>query len=397
MHVSSDDDDDDLLGIGQSVFSSRSLKDASRKESKMFSFLDQCVAEETERFSSHVKMQKLMKENSAVKALGDGNIELKSTSIPMYGVGEEQDDNYWDRIRQETAKSTTSAKARRKRQLDDAIDGLHSCNNDDGNDEEYWKDRSKRLGEASALTTALSTTLGVRKVFHVKQLRVPADLIENIKHITPFASQEEAIRYLETILLEICPKQRSDKSPYLSLVNTIRDSIATQNLSNLLMSQVIVRWSVKYQKRVPVSLQKWLWRVLCSSNPESAQGSRITLKGILRSRITDDRICYSGGCGVIQMEHLALMMQYTFGLQIVAQISEPHQKLSSIQTCGSTRLLAVLDVWSTAFENDAVSLHPQKGCKDKITSDDSICASATSLLGSLVLASVDPSFHIGTG
>jgi hypothetical protein len=387
MPVSSDDDDE-LLGLGQPAFKRNSSREVSRKESKMFSFLDRCVAEEEERCSSRIKIQKLMKEEEATM---DEDVLQSSNAISA-----KKEDDYWERIHQETAKSTTSAKARRKRQLDDAIDGIVSCGEND-DDEEYRKDRAKRLGKASAITTALSTTLGARRVFHREEVKVATGLISKLTDFLPFASETEAVGAMETILSKISPKNRNEKSPINILIGLIKASISSKNLSNLLMSSTIARWSIKYETKVPLPIQSWLWKVLCSSNVEHAEGSRLTLRDILCSRITDGNLCHSGGHGLVNIGHLNLMMKYIFGFRTTkaTQMASLSEDLSTLHTCGAVRFPPMLDVWCAAFHNDAVLLTSL--CDDLTNKpvESYLSDEATKLLSSLILASIDPSFHSG--
>jgi hypothetical protein len=129
-----------------------------------------------------------------------------------------------------------------------------------------------------------------------------------------------------------------------------------------------------------------------------AEGSRLTLRGIMCSRITDSKGGHSGGHGLISIKQINLMIKYIFGFYVTkaAQITSPSQETSKAQTVGAVRLPPMLDVWTAAFQNDAVSItqlstdelsdNPEK----ENSSDE-----ARVLIGSLILTTIDPSFHTG--
>ncbi len=385
----SSDEDDELLGIGLPAFKKNSSRVASRAENKMFSFLDRCVAEEEERSFSRIKIQKLMKEEEVAS---DQIVQTKSNNIDV-----KKEDDYWERVHQETAKSTTSAKARRRRQLEDAIDGIVSCGENE-DDEDYWRDRAKRLGKASAITTALSTQLGTRRVFHREDIHAPKESLDHLTEFLPFASEIEAIKAMDTILSQISSKNRSEKSSISNLIELIKDSISSKNLPNLLLCSTISRWSTKYKTKVPLPIQSWLWKVLCSNSVEMAEGSMLTLKGIMCSRITDNRGCHSGGHGLISIKQINLMIKYIFGFYVTkaAQITSPSEDTSKAQTFGAVRLPPMLDVWNAAFQNDAVSIAQLS--TDELSDNpkkENSFDEARELIGSLILATIDPLFHTG--
>lgn len=386
----SSDEDDELLGIGLPAFKKNSSRVANRTENTMFSFLDRCVAEEEERSSSRIKIQKLMKEEEVAS---DSIIQTKSNNMEIV-----KEDDYWERVHQETAKSTTSAKARRRRQLEDAIDGIVVSCGENEDDEGYWRDRAKRLGKASAITTALSTKLGTRRVFHREDIHVPTGLLE--QHLTdflPFDSEKEAIKAMDTVLSQISPKNRSKKYPVSKLIELIRCSISSKNLSNLLLCSTISRWSIKYKTKVPLPVQSWLWRVLSSSSVEMAEGSMLTLRGIMCSRITDSSGCHSGGYGLISIQQINLMMKYIFGFYVTkdTKITSRGIETSKAQTVGAARLPLMLDVWNAALQNDAVSISPQSNERTDKAHKDRLSDEVSDLLGTLILATIDPSFHTG--
>ena len=333
----------------------------------------------------------------------------------------------WDRIDQETAKSTNIARARRKRQLDDAIDGILPDPNADGiddsdyppDDEQYWKERSKRLAKAQLRVTSVSTNIGVRKVLELREVTLDRETQHLLRHFIPFKSQKVAIEALESILSAIekksktaprARKRSATKSKDLILVDAIRASIASNLLPKFLMGGTIVKWSVKNHAQVPLEIQSWVCRVICSNACElqMAVGSRRNLIDIMRSRITE--ICssdgenlnehsnvHSGGKGYIRVEHFVPMMAYIFGLRMVQpNMFEPENDGVTIMTCGGDRLQFALDIWCAAFENEAVGSSAQDVSQDSPgDSDAAFYNSATTILGALVRASVDPSFHTG--
>jgi hypothetical protein len=128
-----------------------------------------------------------------------------------------------------------------------------------------------------------------------------------------------------------------------------------------------------------------------------AEGSMLTLRGIMCSRIADSSGCHSGGYGLISIQKMSLMMKYIFGFCVTkdTQITSRGIETSQVQTVGAVRLPLMLDVWNAALQNDAVSIFPQsdeltdKAHKERLSDD------ASELLGTLMLASIDPSFHTG--
>lgn len=211
-----DDSDDELLGGGPTFSKSRAQERKEKaSEKKMLGFLDETLAKEKERAERNERIATMMREQAeqqaraAAAAAADGDdgddeadgaadagaaAELAtgggsnnsnsaasasgaSSSVRSSAVKKKKkktatttyDDNdpeYWKRIKKyrgDVRGSGAEGRAKRRREIDDEVDGVNDLSDEEGDGGPADLKRRKAL--ASAMATGLSTGLGARRMF----------------------------------------------------------------------------------------------------------------------------------------------------------------------------------------------------------------------------------------
>ena len=493
----SDSSDDDLLAGGPTFGKAASRKEKAN-EKKQLSFLQDIISKATRRKESNERLGSLMAEANAARAAAaaaaaetsaknGGEVSPSGTSgqgaspsvasatssaSKQSAVGgtanggtaptkramntyDVDDPEYWERVNAARGpRNSAEGRAKRRRQIDDAVDGIDDLSTDEEGDadDDSPEARKRKKALASARATGLSTLLGTRKVFLPAGMEVNNDSdtgssppngssslpFRVIGGPTPrttptFASANDALTALQKTLDSLTdsagkrgPVDR--KKVEKDVENTILRSLkAACDGGSLVLSQYLSHGtlpSVCSDKALPLPRQLVTWLFLASCSGAAIRtlsfGACQTLMTIIKSKI---RIVDFGAGDNINVK-VAMVADLKPGLEILFRLwtkegpapttleeasddeeEEGSSKKKRYRASDSfldnvSGLTHFLTVWATALDYDCVVTKEGNVKKEENENtdpawDDDESKDVTLAVAALARASLDPTFHSG--
>ena len=491
----SDSSDDDLLAGGP-TFSKAASRKEKADEKKQRKFLDDIVSKETQRKE---RKQRIMAETNAARAAAaaavaetsaanGGEVSPSNTSghgaspsvasatssaSKQSAVGgtanggtaptkramntyDVDDPEYWERVNAARGpRNSAEGRAKRRRQIDDAVDGIDDLSTDEEGDadDDSPEARKRKKALASARATGLSTLLGTRKVFLPAGMEVnnrsdtgssprsgPSSLPFRViiggptPRTTPtFASANDALTALQKTL-DSLTKSAGKRGPVdrkkveKDVESTILKSLkAACDGGTLVLSQYLSYGtlpSVCSDKALPLPRQLVTWLFLASCSGAAIRtlsfGACQTLMTIIKSKI---RIVDFGAGDNINVK-VAVVADLKPGLEILFRLwtkegpapATVEEAFDDEKEEGSSKkkryrasdsfldnvsgLTHFLTVWATALDYDCVVTKEANVKKEENENtdpawDDDESKDVTLAVAALARASLDPTFHSG--
>lgn len=485
----SDSSDDDLLAGGPTFGKAASRKEKAN-EKKQLNFLDSLMSKATQRKERNERIGSLMAEANATRAAAaaaaaessaanGGEVSPSGTSgrgaspsvtsatssasklstaptkraMNTYDV---DDPEYWERVNAARGpRNSAEGRAKRRRQIDDAVDGIDDLSTDEEGDadDDSPEARKRKKALASARATGLSTLLGTRKVFLPAGMEVNNDSDTGSSprngssslpfrviiggptpRTTPtFASANDALTALQKIL-DSLTKSAGKRGPVdrkkveKDVESTILRSLkAACDGGTLVLSQYLSYGtlpSVCSDKAVPLPRQLVTWLFLASCSGAAIRtlsfGACQTLMAIIKSKI---RIVDFGAGDNVNVK-VAMVADLKPGLEILFRLwtkeepapatveeasndeeEEGYSKKKRYRASDSylnnvSGLTHFLSVWATALDYDCVVTKKANIKKEENEDtdpawDDDESKDVTLAVAALARASLDPTFHSG--
>ena len=488
----SDSSDDDLLAGGPTFGKAASRKEKAN-EKKQLNFLDNIMSKATQRKERNERIGSLMAEANAARAaaaaaaaeasatnggevspintIGRGAspsvASATSSASKQSAVGgtaptkramntyDVDDPEYWERVNAARGpRNSAEGRAKRRRQIDDAVDGIDDLSTDEEGDadDDSPEARKRKKALASARATGLSTLLGTRKVFLPTGMEVnngsdtgssPRDGSSSLPfrviggptpRTTPtFASANDALTALQKIL-DSLTKSAGKRGPVdrkkveKDVESTILRSLkAACEGGTLVLSQYLSHGtlpSVCSDKALPLPrpLVTWLFLASCSGAAirTLSFGACETLMTIIKSKT---RIVDFGAGDNINVK-VAMVADLKPGLEILFRLwtkegpapaaveeapdveeEEGSSKKKRYRASDSyldnvSGLTHFLSVWATALDYDCVVTKEANVKKEENENtdpawNDDESKDVTLAVAALARASLDPTFHSG--
>jgi hypothetical protein len=434
--MSSDESDDDLLASVPTFTrrSNRAAVNKTRKQGeKKMSFLDELAQDEEERAANELKIEAMMRADITTAA---DNAPHGGDSANMSGEEKENaassrnnasalkkdlsNDIDWGRLEKEQEKNSSSARAKRRQEMKDTLDGIagspcasqNSSTHVNGGD--YEERRKKKIASANAKRAGAMPKLGCRHVFNDPAKHNQRNFDANVDVFDAFWSEDEAIDCLKPTLAILAQesssfsrRDRKTKLGVRKLVDCIQTVIDAESLPGYIRLRRIAIKSEQFNVTVPPEIQRWLWRVVCSPakhlGADFVDGAASTLSQIMsvaeKSSTDMDSLK-----DILSLEHFFSLMITHFGLSFKKEAVDSDETMREInvQTSAgnndleasnapltpsrSATLKRVLDLWKLAFEKGLIRFQGDRECTFNHLSQ---------LIEVVVKASLDTSFHSG--
>ena len=492
----SDSSDDDLLAGGPTFGKAASRKEKAN-EKKQLNFLDNLMSKATQRKERNERIGSLMAEANATRAAaaaaaeasvasgGDGTpsnasgqgaspsvASATSSASKQSAVGgtakgataptkramhtyDVDDPEYWERVNAARGpRNSAEGRAKRRRQIDDAVDGIDDLSTDEEGDadDDSPEARKRKKALASARATGLSTLLGTRKVFLPAGMEVdnasdtgssprngssslPFRVIGGpTPRTTPtFASANDALAALQKILDSLTKsagkrgpvdRKKVEKDVESTILRPLK--VACDG-GTLVLSQYLSHGtlpSVCSDKALPLPRQLVTWLFLASCSGATIRtlsfGACQTLMTIIKSKI---RIVDFGAGDNINVK-VAMVADLKPGLEILFRLwtkegpapttveeasdddeeesdgKKKRYRASDSYLDNVSGLTHFLSVWATALDYDCVVTKETNVKKEENENtdpvwDDDESKDVTLAVAALARASLDPTFHSG--
>ena len=365
MTFSSDEDDDDLLAAIP-AFSSRSTRESTRENRKLDKLSDYIS-------SAFVKSEsrKESRSRNFSTISDDKNIHVGTNENKNFESSVAVDWKKLDSMVDEADKIDALEQHKKKRILLDSIDGLDEEDSSFLDDEARGFDGSKtmqdRIALAGARVTALSSGLGVRRMlgFYKEHGR-------SSKNEYFFQSLDEALLYLKKQV------RRHLKDEIKELIMKAEQEKA---IPALLYRRNLVKSFQSNATLEPSSIFiQWLWKLCLSGSKVGflcSDGARRTLKGIIALHADKCK------CAFILDDFVPCLVR-VYGYREQSYEDDVQGENDAEQLVDMLSLELFLDVWNTAFLNNAVT----KKTKTNNFEDQVFpCLEALGRIG------LDPRFH----
>ena len=487
----SDSSDDDLLGGGPTFGGAASRKEKAN-EKKHLSFLDDQMSKANERKERKERMGSLMAQANASRAAaaeaaavsdsGDGNGQRTDGASPSVASAtssaskksggtasnstkramntyDVDDPEYWERVNAARGgRSGAEGRAKRRREIDDAVDGIDDLSTDEEGDadDDSPEARKRKKALASARATGLSTLLGTRKMFlpagmDVKNASKTDDSPRHGSSSLPFrviggptptttpmfASAKDAVAALQRIV-DSLTKTAGKRGPVdrkkveKDVQSTILKSLkAACDGGSLVLSEYLCHGSLPsvcsdMSLPIPRQLVTWLFLASCSGATirTLSVGACQTLCAIIKWKV---RIVDFGSGDTVTVK-VATISDLKPGLERLFRLwtkegpspaateegseeEEEEEEEDVIKKRKRYRasdsflenvsgLTHFLSVWAMALDNDyivskATSVKSEDNEVADPAWDDDESKDVTSAVAALARASLDPTFHSG--
>jgi hypothetical protein len=409
----SDSDDDDIFS-GAPTFKPES-RAAKAKQTRTFNYLDKMVKNTVENSEKRQKIDLLMKESTnAPNESDDILFSLKIEDPDDKGTKECYDDNderYWEKIESmaKIANETAHKRDRRRRDLEDLIDG-YNLKDDDSytlEDQEYSfsEAREKRQARIHAEQVGTTSNVGSRRIFGYptsvdRKVHVPTfSLFESVDE--QVSALNEILRFDPTSLLDqdtkskfeifqekiLCPIERSLQ------LNVLEEGLRRKHRE----------WSadIEYASK----FIEWLIRVGISALKEESNLSSVAFhiaKTLLRKnvrtfRLKDDET-HMFGHGKRSWSELSWMLHNEFGMY-----SSNHTAMEDDENSSSTvdsfqknlSLYRTLQIWDIFIENGYMNNEDFHITPNIIHRDHSDACTVESIIRDLIVSLLDENLYNG--
>ena len=493
----SDSSDDDLLAGGP-TFSKAASRKEKANEKKQLNFLDNLMSKATQRKERNERIGSLMAEANAARAAAAAAAESSaveggggspsgtsgqgaspsvasatSSASKQSGLGgtanaaapvkramntyDVDDPEYWERVNAARGpRNSAEGRAKRRRQIDDAVDGIDDLSTDEEGDadDDNAEARKRKKALASARATGLSTLLGTRKVFLPAGMEVNSDgdtddsprngssslPFRVIGGPTPrtttptFENANDAVAALQKIMDSLAKsagkrgpvdRKKVEKNVESTILRPLK---AACDGGTLVLSQYLSYGtlpSVCSEKSLPVPRQLVTWLFLASCSGAAIRtlsvGACQTLMAIIKSKI---RIVDFGAGDNIHI-NVAMVSDLKPGLETLFRLwtkkgpspttvdetsddeeeegdskKKKRYRASDSYLENVSGLTHFLSVWATALDYDCIVTkeanvkNEENGDSDPAW-DDVESKHMTSAVAALARASLDPTFHSG--
>jgi len=488
----SDSSDDDLLAGGPTFGKAASRKEKAN-ERKQLNFLDNLMSKANQRKERNERIGSLMAEANAARAAaaaaeasaadgGEGtpggtsgrgsspSVASATSSASKQSGGtylgatttkramstyDVDDPEYWERVNAARgARNSAEGRAKRRRQIDDAVDGIDDLSTDEEGDanDDSPEARKRRKALASARATGLSTLLGTRKVFLPAGMEVNngSDINDSPRDggssslpfrvigapspkTTPtFASANDAVTALKKILDSLtksagkrgpADRKKVEKAVGSTILRSLK---AACDGGCLVLSEYLLHGTIPSDcsdKSLPVPRQLVTWLFLASCSGATARtlsvGACQMLMAIIKAkvRIVDFGAGDNIDVKVAMVSDLKPSLERLFRLwtkkgppsAAVYEHSDNDEEGSSKKKRyrasdsyldNVSGLTHFFSVWATALDYDCI-VTKEVNVKEEENEDtfpawdDAESKDVTSAVAALARASLDPTFHSG--
>jgi hypothetical protein len=400
--MSDSDDDDDLLNSAP-TFKKRTRR-SDINEKKTFNFLDEMLEEERKKTERQKRIASLLKDeekggdcpNHGVKKMKQEPIRVEKSTGSKYDIN---DPSYWQRIKAMSKSSGLHERDKRRRAIEDALDGLDDVERSGEKDTE--ENRKKRAKMRNAIQNGRSSHVGTRKVIFGENA-LKTDISYEDWNISSFSSEDKALIGLDNVIKNIYKRSltrdgANKKIHGRGIIKAMEDA----KEANLLALH-LERRSFSEKEVVPFSVIKWLIQTAVSGSkvgiPLCLGAFNLVMKAMKKNVYLYDGAFCSAKEGdnaqrsIFHLNDFSKMLQNEFGFWIGQ--SPPNLKSTAGMEKNSildpqlnnvVGLSQMLEIWAAALENGYVQWDDLDSVAGKNTSGNFIAM--------LTRCSLDPVFH----